>query len=255
MDVSTTTKVIEIKGTTIKEVKIVTQTEKNTEVVFTGIANGTTIQIINVQETTPVKAEPIVPKPVVSGKPSVDIKPEIAKPVEDVVFANPTIKRDFAEGLIKSFKYEETSFVSNYKVIIVNKKGETAVIELIQEPGQPISVVNIQGNPEVTAPKSDEPVKTEVTVAPKTGNKIVTTTDLQVIKSDITLKYLTQNIVAKLPDLVQYVPIKADTITYGTSKEASIIFAVEGKRLVQVTVIFDTNTNKVDVVNTQEVKP
>lgn len=92
---------------------------------------------------------------------------------------------------------------------------------------------------------SEEPISTEVIVAPKTGNKIITTTDRQVIKTETTIRHVTQNIYAKLPTLYGYVPIKADSITYGVSKETTIVFATEGKTSVQVTVIYDSNTNKV----------
>lgn len=145
--------------------------------------------------------------------------------------------------------------MSNYQVTVINKKGETSVIELIQEPGQPIEIVRIEGKPVEVLKTGGETPSTEVMIVPKTGNKVVITTDRQVIKTDTTIRHITQNIYAQLPDLVGSIPIKADSITYGTSKETSIVFSTEGKAQVQVTVIFDISTNKVEIVNTQPIQP
>ena len=51
------------------------------------------------------------------------------------------------------------------------------------------------------------------------------------------------------------VPIDVQTTTYGTTKETTIVFVSEEKVRTQVTTIVDTKTNKVEVVNTQVVKP
>lgn len=92
VDVTTATKVVEVKGTTVKEIKIVVETDKKTEVVYTGIANGTVVKVVDVQETPEVVLKPIIPaKPVLPGTPTV-VKPEVKKPVEEVVFAHPIIK-------------------------------------------------------------------------------------------------------------------------------------------------------------------
>lgn len=70
----------------------------------------------------------------------------------------------------------------------------------------------------MSVPKVEEPTRTEVLVVPKTGNKVVVTTDREVIRTDSTIRVITQNIIAKLPNLFGYIPVKAETITYGVSK-------------------------------------
>jgi hypothetical protein len=256
IDVTTAVKVIEIKGTTAKEIKIVFETEKKTSIVFTGLTNGTKVQVIDVQDIPEIALKPVISvKPVLPGGPQVDATPEIKKSVEEVVFSHPIIKEQYPEATVKYFKYQETSYVSNYQVTVINKKGETSVIDLIQEPGQPIEIIRIEGKPVEVLKTGGEIASTEVMIVPKTGNKVVITTDRQVIKTDTTIRHITQNIYAQLPDLVGSIPIKADSITYGTSKETSIVFSTEGKAQVQVTVIFDISTNKVEIVNTQPIQP
>lgn len=92
VDVTTATKVVEIKGTTVKEIKIVVETEKKTEIVYTAIANGTVVQVVDVQDAPEKIIKPIIPvKPKVSDIPIV-VKPEIKKPIEEVIFSHPIIK-------------------------------------------------------------------------------------------------------------------------------------------------------------------
>lgn len=108
--------------------------------------------------------------------------------------------------------------MNTYEVTVVNKKGEKAVVQLIQEPGQPIEIVHIDGKPTEVVKVSDEPVTTDIIVAPTTGNKIITTTDRQVIKTETSITHATQNIYAQLPNLIGYTAVKADSVTYGLSK-------------------------------------
>ena len=143
--------------------------------------------------------------------------------------------------------------MSNYEATIVNKKGETVVVELVQQTGKPIEIVNIKGKPIVQVPETTKVATTEVTVTQKTGNKVVVTTDQQFIKTDSTIRVVNQNIIAKLPELVSYVPVKSDSTTYGNTKETTIVYAVEGKKSIEVTTIVDTATNKVQIINSQEV--
>lgn len=87
------------------------------------------------------------------------------------------------------------------------------------------------------------------------GNQVKTTNDQQVIKSDSSIRYVTQNVIAKQPELIGYVAVKAETVTYGHTQETSVVFASEKKESVEVTTILDTETNKVEIVNTQVIKP
>lgn len=248
VDVTTGLKVIEAKGTTVKEVKIVVETKEKIQTIFTGIANGTIVKVVDVQEV-PEVPQPIKPAP--PALPTVDTTPEVTQPIKEVIFANQIIKEHYAESQITTIKSDKTAFVTRYEVTVVNKQGETAVVELVQEAEQPLEIVHIGGKPIVSVPRGEEPIKKEILVVPETGNKIVVTTDRKVIKTDTTIRHITQNIIGKLPTLIGYVPVKAETTTYGVTKESTVTFATEGKSSVQVTVIFNEKTNSVEIINTQ----
>ena len=70
------TVVVETEGTTVKEVKIVTKTDKQTETVFTGLVNGTVVKVIDVQIAPTPKPLPIVPvQGILPGEPCVKYPP------------------------------------------------------------------------------------------------------------------------------------------------------------------------------------
>ena len=57
------------------------------------------------------------------------------------------------------------------------------------------------------------------------------------------IKYVTQHIVAQVPELISSVPIDVQTTTYGTTKETTVVFTSEEKVKTQVTTIVNTKTN------------
>ena len=78
--------------------------------------------------------------------------------------------------------------------------------------------------------KNHETVKTEVIIESKTGNKVFITNDQNIIRSDVSVKYVTQNILAQLPELIGTTPIDVQTTTYGTTKETVVVFMSEEKK-------------------------
>lgn len=61
VDASTTTTLVQVKGTTVKEVRIVTTTDNITQTVFTGRINGTDVTIVDVQVVPSVQVKAVVP--------------------------------------------------------------------------------------------------------------------------------------------------------------------------------------------------
>ena len=59
----------------------------------------------------------------------------------------------------------------------------------------------------------------------------------------MSIKYVTQHIVAQVPELISSVPIDVQTTTYETTKETTVVFTSEEKVKTQVTTIVDTKTN------------
>lgn len=114
---------------------------------------------------------------------------------------------------------------------------------LVEQPGKPLSIVNV-GVTNVKAPIIAAPtIKTEVTVEMTTGNKETVTNDVKTIKSDVTLKHVTQNIVSELPHLVGYTPSQSTVTTYNSVSSTEIVFTAENKESIRVTTLLDKNTN------------
>ena len=258
--IDSTIKLVESKGNDVKEIKIVTQTAgSTTQTIFTGIVNGSNVQIVDVRVPT-VSVTPI-PKPVyVSGEsaPSITttqtVTSEVKKTIVEKIFSNTVMKQDFPSGQVKTIKVQETPYVSNYEVSVVNKHGETATVTLVQQPGQPLEVVNVGVINVQAQTVAAHATKTEVTVSMTTGNKETVTNDVKTIKSDVTLKHITQNIVSELPHLSGYTPSQSTVTNYESVSSTEIIFTAEGKESVRVSTLLDKKTNAVTVLNSEHVK-
>ena len=191
---------------------------------------------------------PIVRKTCESA--DLDVRNELAS----IVFSNKLIRNVFTKDEISQVKMCATQLVTNYEVTVVNEKKETAVIQLIRESGKRITIVNVNAPIRPSIVKIDKEVKTEVVVESTTGNQVYTTNDQTVITKDISIKHVTQNIVAQKPELIGWVPVDVQTTTHGDTKETTVVFTSEEKKSTQVTTIVNTKTNKVEVVSTEVIK-
>ena len=231
--------------------------EKKKETTFTSIVDGSDIKIVNVQTKPAVLIRPR-PLPLVrpvqqgcAGSISVNVEKEVKK----LVFTNNIIRTHFKSSQITNLQCSSTELVNSYQVTVVNDKDETTIVDLVQEIGSQITIVNV----DYQIPESEifeieqEDVKTEVVVESQTGHKVYTTNDQTIIKKDVSIKHVTQNIVAQVPDLVSWVPVNVQTTTYGDTQQTTVEFVSEEKKTTQVTTIVNKKTNKVDVVSTQVV--
>jgi hypothetical protein len=114
VDISPVIKVVETKGNVVKEVKIVTE-EKTTKVetVYTGIVNGSSIKIVNVQVTPAVQVRPLPNVRPISGGEVVKITPEETKQVEQIVFTTPVLK-DFKGGYVQEIRSTSTQLITKF---------------------------------------------------------------------------------------------------------------------------------------------
>ena len=64
------------------------------------------------------------------------------KQVNEIVFAT-TVLKDFKGGYIQDIKSTTTQLITKYQAIVVSSNNEKAVIDLVQEPGKPITIVNV----------------------------------------------------------------------------------------------------------------
>ena len=224
VDISPVIKVVETKGKKVKEVKIVTE-EKTTKVetVYTGIVNGSNIKIVDVQVTPAVQVRPLPYVRPISGGEVVKVTPEETKKVEEIVFSTPVLK-DFKGGAVQEIRSTTTQLITKFEAVVVNKKGEKAVIDLVQEPGKPIAVVNVKAPTQSTITTQHLVKKTEVITETKTGNQVFKTTDQQVIKTEPAVKHVVQTVYSQVPDLIGSVPVDVQTTTYGTTKETTVVF-------------------------------
>lgn len=103
--------------------------------------------------------------------------------------------------------------------------------------------------------KPEESVKTETIVESTTGNTIITTNDQVVIKKDLGIKYVTQHILVQEPELIGEEPVEVQTVEIGKTKQITVVFESKEEVKTEVTTIVNTETNKVDVINVQPVKP
>jgi len=86
-----------------------------------------------------------------------------------------------------------------------------------------------------------------------TGNKITISNDPQVIKSDTTIKLISQNVVSKLPSLIGYSVSQSSTTHYSQVSETELIFSKEGKAAVKVTTLVDAKTTEVKIISQQTI--
>ena len=179
----------------------------------------------------------------------------VEKEVKKLVFTNNIIRTHFKSSQITNLQCSSTELVNSYTVTVVNDKDETTIVELVQEIGSQITIVNVDY--QITKSEifeiEQEEVKTEVVVESQTGHKIYTTNDQTIIKKDVSIKHVTQNIVAQIPELVTCLPVNVQTTTYGDTQQTTVEFISEEKKTTQVTTIVNIKTNKVDVISTQVV--
>lgn len=112
---------------------------------FTSIIDGTDVQIVDVQVKPAVLIRPMpIVKPVFVSQVTQEVTVEVEKEVEKVIKTNHIIKTEFKESDIKEIKTSSTELVTSYQVTVVNENQETAVVELIQQIGQPLTIVNVE---------------------------------------------------------------------------------------------------------------
>lgn len=185
-----------------------------------------------------------------------EVTTEVQQAVETTVFTSAIIKKEFKSSKIVEIKTSTTELVTSYQVTVVNADNQTAVVDLVEEVGQPISIINVRTDiVSAVVVAKEETVKTEVVVQAITGNKIVVTNDQLVIKTDTSVTHVTQNIFSQVPALIGWAPVSVSTTTYDTIKETTIVMQSSDSTLTQVTTIVNTLTNTVQVVNTQVVQP
>ena len=202
--------------------------EKKKETTFTSIVDGSDIKIVNVQ-TKPavlIKPRPLpIVKPVQQGC-SGSISVNVEKEVKKLVFTNNIIRTHFKSSQITNLQCSSTELVNSYTVTVVNDKDETTIVDLVQEIGSQITIVNVDY--QITKSEifeiEQEEVKTEVVVESQTGHKVYTTNDQTIIKKDVSIKHVTQNIVAQVPELVSWVPVNVQTTTYGETQQTTVEF-------------------------------
>lgn len=222
-----------------------TNTTQSTQTVFTAIIKQGTVSIIDVQVKPAVVVRPLpCIRPVYGGESSVEVTTEVQQAVETTVFTSAIIKKEFKSSKIVEIKTSTTELVTNYQVTVVNADNQTAVVDLVEEVGQPITIINVHTDiVSAVIVTKEETVKTEVVVQAVTGNKVVVTNDQQVIKTDISVTHVTQNIFAQVPVLIGCLPVSVSTTTYGTIKETTIVMQSSDSTLTQVTTIVNTLTN------------
>lgn len=162
------------------------------------------------------------------------------------------IKQNFPTQTIKHIVDTSTAFVTSYEVTVQNVKGETANITLIQTDEQPLKIVNLVTESS-TAVVSQETVTTKTTVNAITGNKIVTTNDITLIKSDVVINQLSSNVVAQIPELLGYSVSEFTTTIYNQISETELVFTSENQQTVKVTTLLNTTSNEVTVISSQTV--
>lgn len=90
---------------------------------------------------------------------------------------------------------------------------------------------------------------TSTTVNTITGNKITISNDQQVIKSDTSIKLISQSVISKVPALIGYSVSHSATTQYNQVSETELVFSREGKSAVKVTTLVDAKTSEVRVIN------
>lgn len=87
-----------------------------------------------------------------------------------------------------------------------------------------------------------------------TGEVKISTNDIETIKKDKSVQVITQNIIKSQPQLESYHPVSTETISYGEIKQTTVILKNEEKVTVQATTIYNTTSEKVQVVSVKHIE-
>jgi hypothetical protein len=92
-------------------------------------------------------------------------------------------------------------------------------------------------------------VVTQTTTSAVTGELKVVTNDRKVIEKDANTNQITKNLIKTHPELAAYRPVATRTVTYKDIQETTVVIRTQGEVSVQVTVIYNTTNNNVQVLN------
>jgi hypothetical protein len=114
-----------------------------------------------------------------------------------------------------------------------------------------VQVINVQSNVTESHVVQSE-VVTKTTTSSVTGEVRVVTNDRKTIEKDHTVKEITKNIVKGHPELTLYQAVATQTVTYQDVQETTVVLHSEGEVSVQATVIYNTSSSTVQVLNVQK---
>ena len=97
-----------------------------------------------------------------------------------------------------------------------------------------------------------------MTVESTTGNQVFVTNDQHVITTNTAITSVTQYILSHRPEFVSWAVTDVTTVTYGTdgvTKKTTVIFTSSTQVIKQVTTIVNTETNDIQIINVQIIRP
>jgi hypothetical protein len=238
---------------------VVTVDASQQEVVHTVLVDTASniVKIIDVtQGTSPKPAEK--PKSDQEGEGEkgelgIRVTPTAQKNIKAIIESDTKITEKFTNTTIESIYSSSTSFTNTYIVTIKDTNNVKANVTLIQNPAEPIQVINIQPQTsETTVTHSD--IVTQTTTSTVTGEVKVITNDKQTIQSDSTIIEITKNLIKTQPHLSIYTPVSTQSISYGNITQTTITLESEGEVSVQATTFFNSTTNSVQIVSIKNVE-